>query len=110
VASKRASKITQPRWRAATNNKSVRGMIRAATTRARVARAMVTAFRVAGNKECGGSKGHGISNEDGMQGRGQWQQQGCQMSDSNENDDNGKVDSMGNCGRDKAGVQQRGKG
>jgi hypothetical protein len=74
VASKRASTTTQPRWRVTTNNKSVRQMMRAAMKRARATRAMVTAMRVVGNKEGRVSKGHGISNEGGMQQRGQWQQ------------------------------------
>jgi hypothetical protein len=42
-------------------------MMRAATKRARAARAMATAMRVAGDKEGKGGKGHGIGNEGGMQ-------------------------------------------
>ncbi len=41
MVGERALMTTRPRWWATTNNKSVRRMIRAATKRARVARAMV---------------------------------------------------------------------
>jgi hypothetical protein len=40
-------------------------MMMVATKRARVARAMVTAMRVAGNKEGKGGMGHGVGNEGG---------------------------------------------
>jgi hypothetical protein len=39
----------------------------AATKRARVARTMVTAMRVAGNEEGKGRMGHGIDNEGSVQ-------------------------------------------
>jgi hypothetical protein len=45
-----------PRWQAKTNNESVQQMMRAATKRARVARAMAMVMRVVGNKE---GKGNG---------------------------------------------------
>ncbi len=41
-------------------------MMMAVTKRARVARAMVTAMRVAGNKEGKGRTVHGIGNEGGV--------------------------------------------
>ncbi len=42
-------------------------MMTAATKMARVAREMVMAMRVAGNKEGKGSTSHGISNKGGVQ-------------------------------------------
>ncbi len=42
-------------------------MMIAATKRARVARAMVTAMRVAGSKEGKGGTGHGVGNEGDVQ-------------------------------------------
>ncbi len=42
-------------------------MMMAATKRARVARAMVMAMRVAGNKENKGGMGNGIGNKGGRQ-------------------------------------------
>ncbi len=58
---------TWPRWWATTNNESVRRMMMAAIKRVRVARAMVTAIRVAGNKEGNGNKeDNGIGNKGGV--------------------------------------------
>jgi hypothetical protein len=71
VAGERALATIQPRWRAMPNNKSVQWMMRAATKKARAARAMVTVIRVGGNKEGKCSKGPGISNRGGVQQRGQ---------------------------------------
>ncbi len=45
-------------------------MMRTTMKMARVARAMVTMERVSGNKDGKGGKGHGISNEGGVQQRG----------------------------------------
>ncbi len=53
------------RWMT-TNNKSVRQMVMAATKRATMARAMVMAMRVAGNKEGKVSMGHGVGDKGGM--------------------------------------------
>ncbi len=41
-------------------------MMRVATKRARAARVIVIAMRMAGNKEGKGGKGHGIGNEGGV--------------------------------------------
>jgi hypothetical protein len=87
---------TQPRQWATTNDKSVRRMVMAATKRARMARAMVTAMRVPVNKEGKGGTGHCAGNEGGMQQIGQWQrwqerwQRGWQASNGNEGDGNGE--------------------
>jgi hypothetical protein len=70
VVGKRALTTTWPRWRAMANDESMCEMMRAMTKMVRVARAMVTMKRVLGNKEGKGGKGHGISNEGGMQQRG----------------------------------------
>ncbi len=70
MVGKRATTSTLPQWWVMTNNKSVRQMTKAATKRARAARAMVTAMRVVGNKEGKGSKGHDLSNKGGVQQRG----------------------------------------
>jgi hypothetical protein len=83
---------TQPWQWAMTNNKSVQWMVMAATKRARMARAMVTAMRALEGK---GSTGHGIGNKGGMQRRGQWQRQqeqwqrGWQASSGKEYNGNG---------------------
>ncbi len=59
---------TQPRRWAMTNNNSVRRMMIAATKRARVARAMVTAMRVVGNEEGkGDNEKNGGGNKGGVQ-------------------------------------------
>ncbi len=56
-----------------TNDNSVRRMMMAATKRARMARAMVMAMRVVGNKEGkGDDKKDGGGNEGGVQQRGRW--------------------------------------
>jgi hypothetical protein len=53
----------------------MRQMMMAATKRARVERVMVTAMRVAGNKEGKSNEEEdGVGNKGGMQQRGQWQQ------------------------------------
>ncbi len=71
MAGERASKTTQLQWQATTNGtKSMRQMMRAATERARAARVMVRMMRVVGNKEGKGSKGNGVGDEGGVQGRG----------------------------------------
>jgi hypothetical protein len=62
---------TLQRW-VTRNNESMRRMMRAATKRAGVAKAMVTALRVVGNKEGKDGKGNGIGDKGGMQCRGQW--------------------------------------
>jgi hypothetical protein len=49
---------TQPRRWATTNNESMRRMVMAVTKRVRMARAMVTAMRVLGDKEGEGGTGH----------------------------------------------------
>jgi hypothetical protein len=53
-----------------TNNESMQQLMRAATKRARVARAMVTVMRVVGNKEHRSGKGNSIGDKDGVQQRG----------------------------------------
>ncbi len=58
---------TRPRRWARTNNKSMWWMVMAATKRARMARAMVTAMRVPVGEEGEGGTGHGIGNEGGVQ-------------------------------------------
>ncbi len=63
MAGKRTSRTTQPgRW-ATRNEESEQRMMRVATKRARAAKAMVTAMRVAGDK----GKGHCVGNEGDMQ-------------------------------------------
>jgi hypothetical protein len=58
---------TRPRRWAATNDKSVRQMMKAATKRVRVERAMVTAMRVAADKEGkGNNEKDGVSNKGGV--------------------------------------------
>ncbi len=52
---------TRPRWWATTNDKGVRRMVMAATKRARMARATVTAMRVPIDKEEEGGTGHGVN-------------------------------------------------
>jgi hypothetical protein len=87
---------TQPQWWAMTNDKSVQQMVLAATKRARMARAMVTAMRVLVNEEGEGSMGHGVGNEGGMPRIGRWQrwqerwQQGWRASNSNKGNGNGE--------------------
>jgi hypothetical protein len=77
-----------------------------------VVRVMMTAIRVAGDKEGGGGKGHCIGNKGGMQQRGQWHwlqehwQQGWRVSNSNKGDGNGNIEDMDNGNRDEAGGQQ----
>jgi hypothetical protein len=71
-------------------------MMRAATKRARVARAMVMAMRVPGDKEGKGGKGHGLSNEGGVQQRGQWQQWKEQWQGGWRASDHGKGNGDGN--------------
>ena len=66
---------TRPRQWATTNNKSMQWMMMAATKRARMVRAMVTAMRVLVDKEGKGSTGHVIGNKGDVQQRGQWRQQ-----------------------------------
>ncbi len=67
---------TQPRRWATTDDKSMRRMMMAATKRARVERAMVTAMRVAVDEEGeGDDEKNGVRNEGGMRQRGQWQWQ-----------------------------------
>jgi hypothetical protein len=64
---------TRPRRWATTNDESVRQMMMAATKRVRVERAMVTAMRVAVDKEGeGDDKKDGVDNEGGMRRRGRW--------------------------------------
>ena len=58
--------ITRPRRWATTNNEGMRRMVMAVTKRARMARAMVTAMRVLGNKKGKSGKGHGISSKGGV--------------------------------------------
>jgi hypothetical protein len=56
-----------------TNDDSVRRMMMAATKRARMARAMVTAMRVVGNEEVeGDDEKDGGGNEGGVRRRGRW--------------------------------------
>ncbi len=57
---------TRPQRWATTNNESVQRMVMAATKRARMARAMVTAIRVVGDKEGKGVTGHVVSDEGGV--------------------------------------------
>ncbi len=58
---------TQPRRWATMNNKSMRRMMMAATKRARVERAMVSAMRVAVDKEGkGDNKKDGVGDEGGV--------------------------------------------
>jgi hypothetical protein len=58
---------TRPRRWATTNNESVRRMMMAATKRARVERSMVSAMRVAVNKEGkGDNKKDGVGNKGGV--------------------------------------------
>jgi hypothetical protein len=63
---------TQPRRWATTNNKSVQRMVVAATKRARMARAMVTAMRVLVNKEGENGTGHGVGDKGEVQQIGRW--------------------------------------
>jgi hypothetical protein len=72
---------TRPRRWAMTKDESVWWIMMAATKRARVARAMVTTMRVAGDKEGEGVMGHCVGNEGGVRQRGQWrrQQEGWQQ-------------------------------
>jgi hypothetical protein len=66
---------TRPQWWATKNDKSMQRMMMAATKRARVERVMVTAMKVAGNKEGkGNNEKNGVINKGGVQQRGQWQQ------------------------------------
>jgi hypothetical protein len=86
---------TRPQRWVTTNNESVRRMVMAATKRARMARAMVTAMRVPVNKEDKGDTGHGVNNKGVMQQSGQWQwwqerwQQGWRVSNGDEGNGNG---------------------
>ena len=58
---------------AMTNDESMQWMMMAATKRARVERAMVTAMRVVGDEEGkGDDEKDGVGNKGGMQPRGQW--------------------------------------
>ncbi len=61
---------TRPQWWMTTNDKSVRQMVMAATKRATMARAMVTAMRVVGDEEVEGGTGHGAGNKGGVRRRG----------------------------------------
>ncbi len=54
------------------NNKSMRRLMRVVIKRAKVARAMVTAMRVVGDKEGKGGKGNGIGDKGSVQQRGKW--------------------------------------
>jgi hypothetical protein len=65
VAGQRASTTTQPQRRVMTKKESVLQMMMTAMKRVRVARAMVMAMRVTGNKEGKGGMGHGVGNEGG---------------------------------------------
>jgi hypothetical protein len=56
------------------NNNSMQWMMRAMTKRARVARTMVTAMRVPGDKDGKGGKGHGVGHKGSVQQRGQGRQ------------------------------------
>jgi hypothetical protein len=59
---------TRPRWWATMNDESMRRMMMAATKRARVERAMVSAMRVAVNEEGeGNDEKDGVGNEGGVQ-------------------------------------------
>ncbi len=65
---------TRPRRWATTNDENVRRMMMAATKRARVERAMVSAMRVVVNEEGeGNDEKDGIGDEGGMQQRVRWQ-------------------------------------
>jgi hypothetical protein len=85
---------------------------------ARVARVMVTAKRVPGNKEGKGGKDHGIGDEGGMQQRGRWQQQRGQWQqgwwasngDNGDGNNNSNSTNVGNGDGDEADRQQRGQG
>jgi hypothetical protein len=109
VTGERVSTTTQPQRGARTNNESVWRIMRAATRRERVARAMMMAMRVVGKVKGGGSKGHGVGDKGGMQQRQQWQwqqecwQQGWQVSNSNWGNGDGNVNNVDNLNRDKAG-------
>jgi hypothetical protein len=64
---------TRPRRWATTNDESMRRMMMAATKRARVDMAMVTAMRVAFDEESeGDDKKDGVCNEGGVRQRGRW--------------------------------------
>ena len=64
---------TRPRRWVMTKDENVQRMTVAATKRARVARAMVTEMRVAGDEEGeGNDEKDGVGNEGGMRQRGQW--------------------------------------
>ncbi len=71
MAGKKASTTAQPQLWGTAKDESVGWMMRAATKRARMARAMVMAMRVAGKEEGEGGMGHGIGNEGGV--RQRWQ-------------------------------------
>jgi hypothetical protein len=65
---------TRPRRWAMTNDESVRRMMMAATKRARVERSMVTAMRVAVDKEGeGNDEKDGVGDKGGVRQRGRWQ-------------------------------------
>ncbi len=65
-----------PRRWAMMNNKSVQQIMMAATKRARVERAMVSAMRVVVNEEGkGDDEKDGVGDEGGVQQRGRWQRQ-----------------------------------
>jgi hypothetical protein len=65
---------TQSRRWATTNDESVRRMMMAATKRARVQRAVVTAMRVAVDEEGEGEdEKDGVGDEGGVRRRGRWQ-------------------------------------
>jgi hypothetical protein len=64
---------TRPRRWATTNDESVRRMMMAATKRARVERAMVSAMRVVVDEEGEGDDGKdGVGDEGGVRRRGRW--------------------------------------
>ncbi len=64
---------TRPQQWAMTNDDSMRRMMMAATKRARVERAMVTAMRVVGNEDGkGNNEKDGGGNEGDVQQRGRW--------------------------------------
>ncbi len=100
---------TRPQRRAITNDESMRRMMTAATKRVRVARVMVMATRVMGNKEGEGGTGHCVSNEGGVQQRGRWQRQReqwgqeCRASDGNVGDGNSKGNNVGDGDGNEAG-------
>ncbi len=62
---------TRPQRWATTNDEGMPWMVMAVTKRARMARAMVTAMRVPVGEEGEGGTGHGVSDEGGVQRRGQ---------------------------------------